>query len=65
VNGFLLMIVETLVNNVEPIFIDHFDDLSVCQKAAQIGNANDPRMKIPAVVQLGGRYRCFRAESDA
>jgi hypothetical protein len=65
VNGIILAIVATLVNNIEPIFIANMPDMASCQKAARQANENDPRLKMPEVRAMGPRYVCLKAESDA
>jgi hypothetical protein len=65
VNGFILAVIATLSSDVAPHFVAHFEARDACMKAAQVANANDPRLKAPEIAQFGARYVCLRAESDA
>jgi hypothetical protein len=57
--------VATLDPTVSPLWQGWIETRDACMKAAQMANANDPRLKAPEIMKFGARYVCLKAESDA
>ncbi len=64
-NSIILAVVATLSSDVSPHWVAAYPDEQSCLKAAQVANANDPRLKAPEMVKFGPKYLCLKAVPEA